>query len=573
MPSIDCRAHVTVSRSLRKRCLLRVLLCGVCVVLGCRASVQGDAALGGWGHFLQGWPTIHLANPEGEAFEVRLHLFRKQIAKWNREAYPVELTAPDGEVIITGPQRVEGNVIQLRVPAGEPGVYRLRPAVDEGDRVRPKPDFWLWTSLDHAVISAGEAKQHAIEGGWLVTQCSVPRRWWFWVPPGTSSFRVFTQRAHRYMSQREDPAVSVFSPRGQRMAVLVGQVPKVEQTRDRQPWNLTATVEVEPGAAGRFWSLEMAVGDAHHRSNLNLTLAGVPRHFARSPESWFDPDTGEPPDVPLYDDTPFVQAAYDPQDPERWPNLQHWSPCPALGDPDGNLLLGDARIALWNPAGRELRFQLADYLPPVGIDRSKREPRGQVTVRDASGTVLHETKLVVPHYHGKHAPAPKPLPGLGKGVRYLDIAGLPRWWAFTYPAVPSVLVGRDAGEGYHRFAMQVGSPRNYYFRVPRGCESFEVRFAAEHDTDVLDLEINAPDRTVRKAYAGSDAMTVKVPAGLDGKLWHLRPSVGSATRLITTGGEDNRYLGIQLRLDLRGVPPYLAPTREQWFNPREAGGS
>ena len=72
---------------------------------------------------------------------------------------------------------------------------------------------------------------------------------------------------------------------------------------------------------------------------------------------------------------------------------------------------------------------------------------------------------------------------------------------------------------------------------------------------------------------GHEARPSAADAGLDGKLWHLRPSVGSATRLITTGGEDNRHLGIQLRLDLRGVPPYLAPTREQWFDPREAGGS
>ncbi len=58
------------------------------------------------------------------------------------------------------------------------------------------------------------------------------------------------------------------------------------------------------------------------------------------------------------------------------------------------------------------------------------------------------------------------------------------------------------------------------------------------------------------------------------KIWHIRPSVGSATRMPTIARSDHRYQDIILTLELKGVPPYLAPTWEQWFdpeNPRPAG--
>ncbi|MCX7935803.1 MAG: hypothetical protein N3A66_11170, partial [Planctomycetota bacterium] len=54
---------------------------------------------------------------------------------------------------------------------------------------------------------------------------------------------------------------------------------------------------------------------------------------------------------------------------------------------------------------------------------------------------------------------------------------------------------------------------------------------------------------------------------LDGKIWHLRADVGSASRLITEGPPSGRYLSIYLTLELKGVPGLLAPTWEQWFDP------
>ena len=60
-----------------------------------------------------------------------------------------------------------------------------------------------------------------------------------------------------------------------------------------------------------------------------------------------------------------------------------------------------------------------------------------------------------------------------------------------------------------------------------------------------------------------------VPQGLDGKVWFLKLSVGSATRLLGQGAHNRRTVQIDPDIELHGVPGYIAPTWEQWFNPAE----
>ena len=68
-------------------------------------------------------------------------------------------------------------------------------------------------------------------------------------------------------------------------------------------------------------------------------------------------------------------------------------------------------------------------------------------------------------------------------------------------------------------------------------------------------------------YARKGELTVAVPPGLDGKIWHLRADIGSGTVMATDGGSESRYLGIYTMLDFKGVPGILSPTWEQWFDP------
>jgi hypothetical protein len=324
------------------------------------------------------------------------------------------------------------------------------------------------------------------------------------------------------------------------------------------------TVNVEPGAAGRFWSVELRFADSHNYSKISFSLEGVPPYLARSPEEWFDPTTGAAPAVPVYDDDAFMQCALDDRTRAAWPWLQNFSPCPALGDPDGAQVRGDAAFALWNPEDRPLRLRVGTYLPRDGAGVKAAPPRVRIT--GADGRALRDSEVPLLHLHGTEG-APEAIPATGKGVARVEVSGTERWLAFTYPATPVVLLGRDAGDGWSRFALEVGSARHWYFRVPAGTRSFAVRAMAQHQTDRLLLEVNAPDRTVAMLYGRAGEQVVEVPPGLDGKLWHLRVDVGSGTTMATDGGPDSRYLGIYTTLDLRGVPGLLAPTWEQWFDP------
>ena len=56
----------------------------------------------------------------------------------------------------------------------------------------------------------------------------------------------------------------------------------------------------------------------------------------------------------------------------------------------------------------------------------------------------------------------------GKGVSVVSVTGPERWLSFTYPATPLVLLGKDAGGGWHRFRFTAGTVRNWYFFVPAG---------------------------------------------------------------------------------------------------------
>lgn len=547
------------------RVRLSLLLGLVLSILLVRPS-NADTAVGDWGHFLAGWSVVHLNNPDGRAFSVEVHVMQWAVPAWNRPEVRLRVTGPDGGVILDGPQKLEGNSMKIEIPAGRAGVYRVEPNLGPNGALENHGGSacWIGSSLDQSVVWTGDTKGHAIEGRRLVTHCSVPRRWWFWVPRGVRQFTAKAQRADRYMSQREDWGYTFISPRGQRMAVLWGQ-PLPPKPGEEYRAEMTATVPVEPGAGGRFWAVEVRYGDSHNYSKPNLCLEGVPPYVARSPEEWFDPTTGKPPTVDAYDDEPFMQYA-----PEGrmgdWPGLAHFSPCPSMGDPDGAEILDFAKVAMWNPDGRALRYKVGTYLP-----------RGDAKNPDTAAVMLYNTKgettfkATVPllHLHEPGKNLPEAMPETGKGVFNVTVGNAERWFVFTYPATPTVLVGQNSDDGYSIFDFEVGTARNWYFFVPRGTREFVVRAACQEETDVVDLQVNAPDRTMAAIYDQKGEKTVKVPPGLDGKIWHLRVDIGSASQLITDPGPKTRLLGLNLNVALKGVPGYLAPTWEQWFDPRE----
>ena len=576
---------------------LRLITILVCLT---GRHTPADTALGDWGHFMSYTPTAHFNNPDGGAFTITAHVMRWAIPKWNPETITLRLLAPDGKVLIDGPQKLANSTVTLEVKKAVEGVYRLH---TKGVNVwfeSTLPQSVVWTGDQGTNLhnfndpisnkQTGKARKRKFyeKHGPVVFQANVPRRWWFWVPPEVTTFTAEALRDQWSMSQREDWGFFIISPRGQRIRALWGQPDNRSHASGKYHQRQRAEVEVEPGAAGRFWCLEVSLGDSHHYSNINIAFDGVPPYLARSPEEWFDPRTGKTPAISVYDDAPYIQGAplegnisfqdlhHKMKDPKfagserlkqihaRWPHLEHFSPCPSLGDPDGIEILGDAQFALWNPDGRNLAFRIGTYLPRQD---AQNPAMAQVTVTGASGQPVLEKSMPMGHIHGTHG---KPTDTLktGKGVAKVAVAGVERWLSFTYPATPLVLIGEGHGE-WKRFRFTACAPRNWYFFVPSAVESFSLRFAADLPTDVLQMEVCAPDRVQALLYARQGEQAITVPKGLAGKIWYLRPSIGSATRMITKTGPNCRFQDLSFTLELKGVPAFLSPTWEQWFDPSE----
>ncbi len=540
---------------------------------------HGETGLGDWGHFLSYKPRMFLQNPDGKEFTVTVGAMRWAIDGWNTDEIHLRVTDPAGEAVVDEPCTLEKSQATVTVPAGLKGTYLLeinppvqtmgpdgKPRVRQGRSV----NVFVRSSLPRSVLYTGTPLEHVRDGHRAVFQASVPRTWTFWVPRGVKTFKVSATRGKDCMSQREDWGYSILSPRGQRVRTLWGQPLHGEPTDGKYGQEQSTWVEVEPGADGKFWTIEVRLGDSHNYSNINFVLEGVPPYIARSPEEWFDPTSGQAPQIDPYVTETYMQAAMDDATRRRWPTLQNFSPCPALGDPDGCEILGDARFALWNPAGRELKLRVGTYLPrgshSDAPDEAKRPPAARVVAAGSDGAAVLDAETALEHVHGDHA---HPNLDLGKvrGVTTVRVTGAERFLAFTYPATPLVLLGEDGEEGWKRFRLSVGTARDWFFYVPRGTQEFSVRAAAQHETDVLHLQICTPDRAVAMLYDTAGERTVKVPAGMDGRIWHVRCDVGSASELRTDADGPPRYLDILMTLELSGVPGYLAPTWEQWFDP------
>ena len=521
-------------------------------------QAASQSAVGDYGHFLGYTPVTHFLNHDNRDFTITVHVMQWGTEHWNKPKEQVKLTDPDGQVLVDGKQKLKDATWEYKVSPGKEGVYSLETG----------GNTWISSSLERAVVWTGRSEGHIADNQrGIVFQPAVPRRWWFFVPGNVTEFTVSAQRADRYMSQRERWAFFVISPRGQRTNALVGQPPKAGTYRQE----METTVEVEPGAQGRFWSIEVGLGDAHIYSNINIALDGVPPYLARSPEEWFDPRSGKLAEVTVYEDLPYTQwfqgsGEVKAEIEDRWPELQHWVPVPSLGCPEVQVR-GNAEFQLWNPEGKKLNFKMGTYIPR----KWQGEPeRAQLKITGPDNAELVRDSVAINHLHGKE--------GNGfshsfqfTGVATASVRDAERWFAYTLPATPIVLVGRQAGatSDVGEFNLNFGTAREWYFYVPEGTEKFEVGAFCEHETDVVKLSVSAPDRIMTIIHGNKGNQRIDVPKGLSGKIWHVRLEVGQATRMVTRKATGGRFQEINLRLILKGVPPYIAPSWEQWFNPED----
>ena len=397
-----------------------------------------------------------------------------------------------------------------------------------------------------------------------------PRRWYFHVPAGTRKFKVrhviLTSQTHR-----EDYGFFVMNPRGQRVEALFGGKsldmnptsgsPRPGFTQRLVPVPVTRTVEVDPGTDGRFWSVWVTGGDSHNYSDLAIMLDGVPSYFAPSPEQWFDPRSGQRPLPRVYDETVIRQPdTVDAQGRAHPPYPRYFcSPSPFLGDEDYNGWRGAHTVWLANPEDRKIEFGVQSYVPSAEEQGSTVRvkvtgPRQDTLLEQA---LRLEQSLVIP--------------ASGAGVYRVDCAG-PRWFPWTHPAPPIVIQGRPIENGGTRFALETGIARHWFFMVPPGTKQFKVAARVHDPLHVLRIEVHAPDRIREELAVRGGArreLAVTVAPHLAERIWFVRTEIGSATRFTSGKGNPGRVT-INADLDLHGVPGYLAPTWEQWFDPAQA---
>jgi hypothetical protein len=517
---------------------------------------RARGAIGDAGHYFVHTPDLYVNDPRGEAFTVTVH---RQVwpADWaNTGDYQASVWGPDGKEVATGTIPSGQAQVALRVPAGAKGVYRIT--------VKPAGYglTWVECSLGQLVAACGpwdgdpEAKGvHERFYKNFNVHAMAPRRWYFHVPAGTKTFEVGT-RILPFTSHREDYGFFVMSPRGQRVAAFFGgrslrtELPPTGELRAQ-------TIEVDEGCAGRFWSLWVVNGDSHSFSDSPLLLRGVPPYLAPTPEQWFDPATGQAPPKLVYDESP-VRLREKPGEPSKDKYL--WTPAPFLGDEDYNGWRGPQTLYLLNPENRAIDFGIGCYI----ADGQARFPVHYRVIGPGGGVALDRDDTF-----GHGVSSRVAIPPRGKGVYRVEVTAA-RWFPWTEPAPPTVIAGKPVPGGA-RFELETGLARHWFFQVPSGTRDFAVAVSVKDPDHVLHVEVHAPDRLleVREVRGGAEArLPVTVPAGLDGKIWFLRTDIGSATRY-PSGPGNPRHVRIEADIDLLGVPGYLAPTWEQWFDPRK----
>lgn len=545
-------------------------LAAMLVALCAGAHAQESASwLGDAGHFFMGSPRILASNPEGRAFTVTVHRHVwKTTGSWaNKGDYQVRVFGPAADQVAAGTIPSGSGNVEVKVPEGGRGSYRIE--------IKPSGYglHWVECSLER-MVACGDFHMETI----------LPRHWYFFVPAGT---RRFTVKVKHSGTHRQDYGFFIVSPRGQRVEAIYGgkpldMSPTVAMlpgfTRQWAPTLTERVIDVDPGADGRFWSVWSCGGDSHNFGGAAVVLEGVPSCMASAPEQWFDPETGQPAPRLVYDESRI-----------RWEDTQdgkgvwhepypHYicSPSPFLGDEDYNGWRGPHTVWLLNPENRALDLNTGTYLAAS----SEVLAPVKIRVTGPKGGILHDGAVQPTVYT---LPKPEeveafsrpslernlPIPADGAGVYRMDVdAG--RWFPWTRPATPVVIEGRPAGNGAARFALETGTVRHWYLQVPKGTTRFRVGVRVQDPLHALRVEVHAPNRLVDELYVKGGApqeAVIAVPPALSGLTWFLRIEPGGSTRYVSGKG-DPRQVNVEADLDLQGVPGYLAPTWEQWFDPR-----
>ncbi len=505
-------------------------------------AVPGQAGswLGDHGHYLRMKHRLAMLNLAGEGFALTIH---RDVLYGAGGVVTVRVAGPAGEGLVEQSIPPGQGPFELTVPAAGAGVYT---ALLDTKGVY----VFVRCELPQMVTYAGAATATA-DGASFALLNMLPRRWWFFVPAGVSEFQVVADHTLGHASGREDMAIDIYTPRGQRLRSHVGDKP----AGDRQGRRVELSVPVEPSMAGRFWSLVVSNGDSHWHSDNSLALQGVPPYLAPSPEQWFDPDTGQGAPVELV--TPEVGAQM--PGPKGGLRFAHSMPQTWLGDQSYAGFLGAHRVSWRNADGQAATVGVGTYV------LTSQAWRGELAVDNPGGTRLLDDGWLEEDWQRNERRHELPA---GTAGTYTAAVDANHWFMWTDPGMPMVLRGGLAKPSELR--LEVTGPRDWYFHVPAGREQFVLSARTLRPGDLLVCEVHAADRLVRVFDAAAEAVnkvTVVVPPELAGRLWFLRLYAASGTRYAGTTPNQAQRPAVQAALDFDGVPAVLASTWGQWFDP------
>lgn len=521
--------------------------------------------LGDAGHKLRAFRAIYANNPDGRPFTITLHR-NLWPGHWESD-FDFLVHDPSGmQIVATGEIRgtQETETVDVVPPAtGGKGIYAITLGEGGGSR-----EVWFECSLEQLVVDTGDWEERKGRNETFdLYPVGMPRRWYFFVPEGTSQFRVSCQHGSAH---RQDSGMVVFTPRGQPVAATYGSRPRALGSSFTERYNMTPgwdfvpendprevhEIETDPGSTGRFWSLWVCGGDGHCWSPQQMQLDGVPTYLAAMPEMWFNPQTGRAASTATYD---FHIG------PAQRTSETFCPPCPLFGDTDTGMR-GRNVIHLNNTEGRTFDFCATGYIIP--------QDRTFPVSFEASGPDGQSLGTATGEYTHKSPPEPVAIavPAAGTGVYQVAVEAERHWFGWSEPSMQSVLAGHPTEDGGSRFPLTVAMGRNWFFSVPAGTGDFLVRVELADPNHVLAVEVHGPDRMVQTTYAYGGAprdIPISVPERLDGRIWFLRLSVASATRFLGQGDDNRRSVNIDPDVELHGVPGFLSPSWEQWFDPTE----
>lgn len=499
------------------------------------AGARAESWLGDHGHYLRFGHPVWLLNEAGRDFTITV--VRDVPLPPYRGPVKATLDAPDGSRLLTTTVPAGQGAYAIAVKAAGKGVYRLQ---TEADGVY----YFLRCDLPRMVIFAGDAAAPGAPAkAWFHLMNMLERRWWFFVPEGTQRFTILVR--HRSgTSGREDLALVVHSPRGQRVAAWRGS-PGLDL---KQGGQTELPVTVEPTMDGRFWSVDISNGDSHWHSDNELGLRGVPPYLAQAPEMWFDPATGRPAAIALPHRDPDLRAD----------RFAHHMPNTWIGDQSYCGLVGPHRVLLDNSAGDALTVGIGTYVLSTEPWRLKLDALGPDGRRLGGLTIDQPAEKWETNEHRFEIPAGH------RGLQILAGDGN-HWFAWTDPALPTVLTPADAADAV---TLEITGPRRWYFSVPTETRQFTVHIETLRAGDRAVVEVQAPDRLMRVVDATRDdpgEARIDVPPALRGLRWFLNTYPATGTDYADQDETVFHRPTVTARLRLSGVPFRLAPTWGQWF--------